>query len=157
MQVRALSPVVFNLGYAKTSYGVCKIERNRDKHWLLGPDVINLFILYVGSSMWSSGQSFWLQIQMSGFDSRCYLIFWEVVSLERSQSSLLSTLEGLLEWKCSDSGLESRKYGRRDPSRWPCGTLYPQKLALTLSTSGDRSVGIVRSRNQATELKQIYS
>jgi hypothetical protein len=23
------------------------------------------------------------------------------------------------------SGLESREYGRRDPSRWPRGTLYP--------------------------------
>jgi hypothetical protein len=31
------------------------------------------------------------------------------------------------------------------------GTLYPQKLALTSSTSGGRSVGIVRSRTQATE------
>jgi hypothetical protein len=29
------------------------------------------------------------------------------------------------------SGLEIREYGRRDPSRWPRGTLYPQKLALT--------------------------
>jgi hypothetical protein len=25
--------------------------------------------------------------------------------------------------------LENREYGRRDPSRWPRGTLYPQKLA----------------------------
>jgi hypothetical protein len=31
-------------------------------------------------------------------------------------------------------------------------TLYPQKLALTLPTSGDRTVGIVRSRTKATEL-----
>jgi hypothetical protein len=50
------------------------------------------------------------------------------------------------------SGLESRKYGRRNPSRWPRGTLHPQKLALTKPTSGGRSVGIVRSRTQATEL-----
>jgi hypothetical protein len=49
-------------------------------------------------------------------------------------------------------GLEIREYGRRDPSRWKCDTLYPQKLALTSSTSGGRSVGIVRSRTQATEL-----
>jgi hypothetical protein len=42
-------------------------------------------------------------------------------------------------------------YDRRDPSRWPRGTLYPQKLALTPSTSGSRSVGIVLSRTQATE------
>jgi hypothetical protein len=30
--------------------------------------------------------------------------------------------------------------------------LYPQKLALTSPTSGGRSVGIVLSRTQATEL-----
>jgi hypothetical protein len=48
-------------------------------------------------------------------------------------------------------GLESWEYGRRDPSRWPHSTLYPLKLALTSPTSGGRSVGIVRSRTQATE------
>jgi hypothetical protein len=49
------------------------------------------------------------------------------------------------------SGLENQVYGRRDPSRLPCGTLYPQKLALTSPTSGGRSVGIVHSWTQATE------
>jgi hypothetical protein len=44
------------------------------------------------------------------------------------------------------SGLEHRQCGRRDPSSWPRGTLYPKTLALTLPTSGGRSVGIVRSR-----------
>jgi hypothetical protein len=48
-------------------------------------------------------------------------------------------------------GQENRDYGRRDPSRWPRGTLYPQKLALTSPTSGGRSFGIVRSQTQATE------
>jgi hypothetical protein len=48
-------------------------------------------------------------------------------------------------------GLEIREYGRRDPSRWPRGILYPQKLARTSTTSGGRWVGIVRSRTQATE------
>jgi hypothetical protein len=33
----------------------------------------------------------------------------------------------------------------------PLGTFYPQKLALTLQTSGDCLVGIIRSRTQATE------
>jgi hypothetical protein len=51
----------------------------------------------------------------------------------------------------STTGLESREYGRRDPSRWPRSTFYPQKLTLTSRTSGSRSVGIVRSRTQATE------
>jgi hypothetical protein len=56
-------------------------------------------------------------------------------------------------WKKSrGSCLENREYGRRDPSRCPCGTLYPQKLAITSPTSGGRTVGIVRSRTQATEL-----
>jgi hypothetical protein len=48
-------------------------------------------------------------------------------------------------------GLENRDYGRSDPSRWLHGTLYQQKLALTSPTRGGRSVGIVRSRTQATE------
>jgi hypothetical protein len=43
-------------------------------------------------------------------------------------------------------------YGRRDPSRWPRGTHYPQKVALTSPTSGGHSVGIVRSWTKATEL-----
>jgi hypothetical protein len=48
-------------------------------------------------------------------------------------------------------GLESREYDRRDPSRWSRGTLYPQKLTRTSPTSGGHSVGIVRSRTEATE------
>jgi hypothetical protein len=63
----------------------------------------------------------------------------------------VSTIKELLERKRSGSGLENRDYGRRDPSRWPRGTLYPQKLALTSPTSGGRSIGVVRSRTQATE------
>jgi hypothetical protein len=59
----------------------------------------------------------------------------------------VSTAEELLGRKSSGSGLESREYGRTDPSHWPRGTLYAQKLALTSPTSDGRSVGIVRSRN----------
>jgi hypothetical protein len=40
---------------------------------------------------------------------------------------------------------------RGNPLCWPCDNLYPQKLALTSPRSGGRSVGIVRSRTQATE------
>jgi hypothetical protein len=100
---------------------------------------------------WSSGQSSWLQIQRSGLDSRRYQISWEVVGLERGPLSFVSTVEELLGRKHSYSGLEIREYCRKDPSCWPRGTLYPQKLALTSSTSGGRSVGIFRSRTQATE------
>jgi hypothetical protein len=35
--------------------------------------------------------------------------------------------------------------------------LNPQKLALTSPTSGGRSVGIVRSRTQATEFSSVFS
>jgi hypothetical protein len=53
--------------------------------------------------------------------------------------------------KHTGAGVENLEYGRRDPSRWPRGTLCPQKLALTSPTSGGRSVGTVLSRIQATE------
>jgi hypothetical protein len=75
----------------------------------------------------------------------------EVVGLERGPLSLVSKIEELLERKSIGSGLESREYGRTDPSRWQLGTLYPQKLALTSPTSGGHSVGIGRSRTKATE------
>jgi hypothetical protein len=68
---------------------------------------------------------------------------------------LVSTNEELLERKSSGSGLENREYCRRDPSLWLCGTLYPQKLALTSPTNGGRSVGIVRTRTQATEFSLV--
>jgi hypothetical protein len=113
--------------------------------------IFGLVIGRLGPSLWSSGQSFWLQIQRSGFDSRRYQIYWEVVGLERGPLSLVSTIEELLGRKSSGSALERREYGRRDPSSWPCGTLYPQKLALTSPTSGGRSISIVRWWSQATE------
>jgi hypothetical protein len=59
--------------------------------------------------------------------------------------------------KICDSCLENREYGRRDPSRWPRGTLYPLKLAITSPTSGCRSVGIVRSRTQTMEFSLVFS
>jgi hypothetical protein len=89
-------------------------------------------------SLWSSDQSFWLQIRRPGFDSRA-LQGKKVVDLERGPLSLVSTTEELLGWNSSGSSLESREYGRRDSSRWPRGTLYPQKkLALTSLTSVGR-------------------
>jgi hypothetical protein len=108
------------------------------------------------SPLWPSCQSSWLRIQRSGFDSRRYQIFWDVVGLERGPLSLVSTIEELLGRKNSGSGLESQEYGRGDPSRWPRGTLFPQKLALILSISDRRSVDIVSSRTQATELLLLY-
>jgi hypothetical protein len=50
-------------------------------------------------------------------------------------------------------GLESREYGHGDPLRYRVTPLYPlsAKVGLTSTTSGGRSVGIVRSRTQTTE------
>jgi hypothetical protein len=79
-------------------------------------------------------------------------MFCEVVSLEHGPLSFLSSTEVLLWRKISGSGLENREYSREDPLLWPRDTLYLQKLALTLPTSGGRSIGIVRSRTQATEI-----
>jgi hypothetical protein len=99
--------------------------------------------------LWRLWESSWLQIQRSGFDSRRHQIFWEVVGLEQGPLNLLSAIEELLGGKSSGSSLENREYRRGDPSRWPRGTLCPQKLALTSPTSVGRSDGIVRSRTQA--------
>jgi hypothetical protein len=56
--------------------------------------IYKFMYLYV-SPLRSIGQSSWLQIQRSEFDSRCHQIFWEVVDLERGPLSLVSTLEEL--------------------------------------------------------------
>jgi hypothetical protein len=106
--------------------------------------------------MWSSGQSSWLRIQSSGFDSRRYQMFWELVGLERSPLSLVSTVAELLERKSSGSDLENWEYDRRYLLRWSRHTLYPQNLALNWRASGCRSVGVVRSRTEATEFSWSY-
>jgi hypothetical protein len=59
-------------------------------------------------------KSSWLQIQKSGFDSRRYHIFREVVGLERGPLSLVSTTEELLEGQSSCSRVENPQYGRGD-------------------------------------------
>jgi hypothetical protein len=55
--------------------------------------IIIIVIIFFGPPLWSSGQSFWLQIRRSGFDSRRYQIFWEVVGLERDPLSPVNTTE----------------------------------------------------------------
>jgi hypothetical protein len=114
-----------------------------------------VLIIHRWPPLWSIGQSSRLQIQRSVLYSRRYQILRQVVGLERSPLSLVSTIEELLGRNISGSSLESLKYGRSGPSRWPNGTLYPQKLALTSSTSGCRSVRIVRSRTQATDCSLV--
>jgi hypothetical protein len=71
--------------------------------------------------------------------------------------SLVSTTEQLLGRNSSGSGLENREYGSTGSAALT--TRHPSirnKLALTWPTSGDRSVGIVRSRTQATEFICFY-
>jgi hypothetical protein len=80
-------------------------------------EVRTKFICYVEESSpppWSSGQSSWLPIQRSGFDSLLYQIFRVVVGLQRGPLSLVSTIEELLERKSSCCCLENRDYDRRD-------------------------------------------
>jgi hypothetical protein len=77
------------------------------------------------------------------------------VGLERGPLRLVSTTEELLEKKNTISGLENQDYGHRDSSRWPRGTLYPEKFALTSLTNSGRSVTLVRSRTQATEFSLV--
>jgi hypothetical protein len=55
--------------------------------------------------LWSSGQSSWLQIQRSGYDSRRYQIFWEAVGLEWGPLGPVSTTEELFERKIGGSRL----------------------------------------------------
>jgi hypothetical protein len=61
----------------------------------------------------SGGQRSWLQIQRSGFDSLRNHISWEVVGLERGTLSFVSTIEKVLERKCSGSGIGNRDYDSR--------------------------------------------
>jgi hypothetical protein len=78
---------------------------------------------------------------MSGFDSRHYQIFWEVVGLERGPLSLVSATEELLDRKVAAPvyKTENTAVGIRHADH-----IAPQNLALTSLTSGGRSVGIFR-------------
>jgi hypothetical protein len=78
------------------------------------------------------------------------------VGLERGPLSLVSTNEELLGRKNSGSGLESRNTALGIRHAENATPLYPHKLALTLPTSGVRSVGIVRSQTKTMELLVSY-
>jgi hypothetical protein len=67
------------------------------------------------------------------------------VGLERNPLSLVSTTEELLGKKSRGSGLKNENTAVGIHRADYTTLLYPQKLALTLLSSGGRSVGIIRS------------
>jgi hypothetical protein len=83
--------------------------------------------------LWSNGQSSWLQIKWSGFDSRRYQIFWEVVGLERGPLSLVSTIEELLERKVVAPVYNNVITAIRDSPRWLCDTSLFTKVGTNLA------------------------
>jgi hypothetical protein len=85
-------------------------------------------------------------------------------TLRRSESGTGSTQPPEYNWGAivlgrtsSGSGLDSREYGCRDPTRWSRGTFYQQTLVLNSTKSGGRSVGIVRLRTQTSEFSFMDS
>jgi hypothetical protein len=84
-----------------------------------------------------------------GFDSRNYLIIWEVVGLALGPLSLVRTTEELLEKKSSGSGLESLKYGRRGSTVLTTRHLSIRKGWHYLRRQA--TMAIVRSRTHDTE------
>jgi hypothetical protein len=59
----------------------------------------NILIVSQRPTLWSSGQSSWLQIRRPGFDSRHYQNKKQVVGLERGPLSIVSTTEELIDTK----------------------------------------------------------
>jgi hypothetical protein len=73
------------------------------------------------------------------------------VGVERGPLSLVSTTEELLRRKSSSSGLKTEITAVGILCADHATSLYLQNLVLTSPTNGSRSVGIARSRTQATE------
>jgi hypothetical protein len=60
--------------------------------------MLDICELDAGPPLWSSGQSYWLQVRRPGFDSLHYQKE-KVMGLERGPLSLVSTTEELLDRK----------------------------------------------------------
>jgi hypothetical protein len=108
--------------------------------------------VYTRPPLWSSGQSSWLQIQRSRFRFPALPDF-----LRSSKFGTGSTQPREDNWGATWK--ESRDWSRKPKltavgirCATPRNTLYPLKLALTSTTSGGRSVGIVRWRTKASEV-----
>jgi hypothetical protein len=92
----------------------------------------------------------WLQIRRPVFDS-CHYQKKKLVGLERGPLSLVSTTEELFGkkvaapvYKTENTALGIRHGDHVAPS-------IRKKLAITSTTSGGRSVGIIRSRTKTME------
>jgi hypothetical protein len=97
----------FKNGFTMVFQSYCEASVTK-KFTLTGVQTIHRWPL-----LWSSGESFWLQIQKFEFDYRRYQIFWEVVGLEMDPLSLLIITEELHGKISSGSCLENRDYGHR--------------------------------------------
>jgi hypothetical protein len=99
--------------------------------------------------LWCS-QSLWLQIQRSRvrFPALPYFLtsrgVWNGV-----HSASWGQLRSYLNEKVAAPVYKTEINGRENSLRWPRNTLCPEKLELPSSTSGGRSVGIVRLRTKA--------
>jgi hypothetical protein len=95
--------------------------------------------------LWSSGQSYWLQIRRPEFDSRHYQKK-KVVGMERGPLSLVCTMVELLDRKVAApvNKTENTAVGMRYADH--VAPSIHKKLAITSPTSGGHSVGLVRSR-----------
>jgi hypothetical protein len=71
------------------------------------------------------------------------LVVWHVLHL--GETRLSSPHSG--KKRTLTTGLEIRDYGRRDSSRWPRGTFYPQTLILNSLTSDGRYSSLADSRH----------
>ena len=111
--------------------------------------------------LWSSGQSFWLQIQRSRVRSPALPDFLSSTGSGTGSTQPLGPREVNwgATWMKKSSGSRSRKQ-RLTAVGTRCADhvtpLYPQKFALTSPTGGGRSVGIVQVRTKATEFSLVF-
>jgi hypothetical protein len=100
----------------------------------------------VQCTSWGSSSYVGVSRKLLWWRHRCSLGIERVGNVRRWKPLPDSKLRGLSEFytvKLRKALKQYWDYGRGNPLCWPHNTLYPQKLALTSSTSGGRLVGIV--------------